>query len=143
MAESGATLLRRASSRSGWRSSSAGFIKRFRKPVVGASLTCGALVAAFAAIWSSDALIRLAGLLPPNTRLIVVPFLVLTLFSAGLYTDLGQVLMSDFVYVRAVLRALSLSIFLSNCRLASRAIFLLPKVTKQSACCSSVTTSML
>jgi hypothetical protein len=90
MAESGATLLRRASSRSGWRSSSAGFIKRFRKPVVGASPACGALVAAFAAIWSSDALIRLAGLLPPNTRLIVVPFLVLTLFAAGLYTDLGH-----------------------------------------------------
>ncbi|TPV99358.1 MAG: hypothetical protein USCAAHI_01191 [Beijerinckiaceae bacterium] len=89
MAESGATLLRRASSRSGWRSSGAGFIKRFRKPVVGASLICGDLVAAFAAIWSSDALIRLAGLLPPNTRLIVVPFLVLTLFAAGLYTGSG------------------------------------------------------
>jgi hypothetical protein len=57
--------------------------------VVGASLICGDLVAAFAAIWSSDALIRLAGLLPPNTRLIVVPFLVLTLFAAGLYTGSG------------------------------------------------------
>jgi Undecaprenyl-phosphate galactose phosphotransferase WbaP len=90
MAETGATLPRRAASTSdhrGWRKGDAGLVERFRKPIVAAALISGDVVAAIAAI----ALIRegLAGTELPGARHLSIAFLILMFFSVGLYRGCG------------------------------------------------------
>ncbi len=96
MAEVGATLLSRASSTTSgwgrWQRSDARLIDRIRRPFVAASLMSGDFVAALAALSFSGALLELASLQPPDTsdtRLVAVPFLILTLFAVGLYSGAG------------------------------------------------------
>src|SRR5258708_6622413 len=92
MAEAGAALARRAASKCsyrGWQRGDDGFIDRFRKPVVAASLISGDVVAAIAAISLSRALTEMAGLGLPDTRALPIAFLILTFFCVHLYTGCG------------------------------------------------------
>src|ERR1700687_1243115 len=90
MAEAGATLPRRATSkvsRGGWKRGEAGFADRFRKPIVAASLITGDVVAAIAAVWLIRA--EMTGMEPPDTKHLSVAFLILTFFCVGLYRGCG------------------------------------------------------
>jgi Undecaprenyl-phosphate galactose phosphotransferase WbaP len=92
MAEAGAALARRAASKSSYRGrqrGDAGFVDRFRKPVVAASLISGDVVAAIAAISLGRALTEMAGLELPDSRALPIAFLILTFFCVHLYTGCG------------------------------------------------------
>ena len=73
----------------GWRRGDAGFADRFRKPIVAATLACGDVVAAIAAISLSRALIGITGGQPPGPNYLLIAFLVLTFFCVRLYTGCG------------------------------------------------------
>jgi Undecaprenyl-phosphate galactose phosphotransferase WbaP len=92
MAEVGAILPRRAAPKSGdrgWLRSGAGYVDRFRKPVVIASLISGDVVAAIAAISLSWLLMEMTGMELPDTRHLPITFLILTFFCLRLYTGCG------------------------------------------------------
>ena len=92
MADAGAILPRSDAPKSryrGWRRVDAGFADRFRKPIVAATLACGDVVAAIAAISLSRALIGITGGQPPGPNYLLIAFLVLTFFCVRLYTGCG------------------------------------------------------
>jgi Undecaprenyl-phosphate galactose phosphotransferase WbaP len=92
MADAGAILPRSDAPKSryrGWRRGDAGFADRFRKPIVAATLACGDVVAAIAAISLSRALIGITGGQPPGPNYFLIAFLVLTFFCVRLYTGCG------------------------------------------------------
>ena len=66
-----------------------GLVYRYRKPVVVASLVCGDLAAALAAILCTHLLIRMTGLPSPAPRRVTASFVVLAFFVVGLYTGFG------------------------------------------------------
>ncbi len=92
MSETGAILPRRAASKSGyrgWQRGDAGFIDRFRKLVVAASLISGDGIAAIAAISLSGAFAEMTGMEPPDTKHLSIAFLILAFFCIRLYTGCG------------------------------------------------------
>ncbi|SHJ44407.1 Undecaprenyl-phosphate galactose phosphotransferase, WbaP/exopolysaccharide biosynthesis polyprenyl glycosylphosphotransferase [Bradyrhizobium lablabi] len=66
-----------------------GLVYRYRKPIVVASLVCGDLAAALAAILCTHLLIRMTGLPSPAPQRVTASFVVLAFFVVGLYTGSG------------------------------------------------------
>src|ERR1700674_320710 len=66
-----------------------GFVHRYRKPIVVASLACGDFVAAMVAISFTHLLIRMTGLSAAAPRHATALFAVLVFFVVGLYTGSG------------------------------------------------------
>jgi Undecaprenyl-phosphate galactose phosphotransferase WbaP len=66
-----------------------GLVYRYRKPIVVASLVCGDLVAALAAISGTHLLIRVTGLLSPAPQHVTALFVILAFLVSGLYTGSG------------------------------------------------------
>jgi Undecaprenyl-phosphate galactose phosphotransferase WbaP len=93
MAEVGATIPRQAASQAGYHSrqrDDGGFIDRFRKPVVAASLISGDVVAAIIVIWLCRALAEIIGMKTAlDTRYLPIVLLILTFFCVGLYAGCG------------------------------------------------------
>ena len=91
MADAGGLLqqARPAGPATGGRKSRSGLVYQFRKPLVAMCLICGDLVAAVAAITSSDLFIKLIGLHTPLFSRVGAPFLILALFVVGLYSGSG------------------------------------------------------
>jgi Undecaprenyl-phosphate galactose phosphotransferase WbaP len=92
MAEVGVILPRSDAPKSryrGWRRADTGFVNRFRKPIVVATLAFGDVVAAIAAISLSRALIGMTGAQPPGPKHLLIGFLILTFFCVGLHTGCG------------------------------------------------------
>ena len=72
-----------------WLQGDAEIIRRLRKPLVAISLVSGDIIAAFAAVFISDALMKWAGLPLPDGRRVAIPFLILMLFAVGFYAGFG------------------------------------------------------
>jgi Undecaprenyl-phosphate galactose phosphotransferase WbaP len=66
-----------------------GLVYRYRKPIVVASLICGDLAAALAAILCMHLLIAMTGLPSPPRQRVTASFVVLAFFVVGLYTGSG------------------------------------------------------
>jgi Undecaprenyl-phosphate galactose phosphotransferase WbaP len=66
-----------------------GLVYRYRKPIVVASLICGDLAAALAAILCIHLLIGMTGLPSPPRQRVTASFVVLAFFVVGLYTGSG------------------------------------------------------
>src|SRR5260370_16789935 len=88
MAEAGAIVPRRSASKSGhrgWHRGDAGFVDRFRRPLVAASLISGDVIAAIAAISVNRALTEMTGMESPDAKHLPIPFLILAFFWVPLY----------------------------------------------------------
>jgi Undecaprenyl-phosphate galactose phosphotransferase WbaP len=92
MVEVGAIGPRRASSKSGYRSwhrGDAGFVDRFRKRIVAASLIFGDVVAAIAAVALSRALMEMSNVEPQDAGRLPIALLILIFFCLQLYAGCG------------------------------------------------------
>jgi Undecaprenyl-phosphate galactose phosphotransferase WbaP len=88
-----------------WQNGGALLVRRFRKPLVAASLVAGDVLSAYAAMWCADALLAATGLPAlDDRRLMSVALLIGAFFMARLYTAWGP-----SPYERLRLRALCIA----------------------------------
>src|SRR5262245_40749796 len=121
MAHIGTIESQHAGSRAGlrrWRSRGAPLVRRFRKPLVAASLVAGDLLSAYAAMWCAAALLSVAGFPAlDDRRLMSIALLIGAFFVARLYTAWGP-----SPYERLRLRALCIAAVAALDLIAQRAV---------------------